>query len=85
MLKRATPATHGSQYQNLSIMSVCILNDAPSILRRNEQKITICARAKVALKWGPLEEITQGHEEVTKPPLVKFVSKILLKILKIFN
>jgi hypothetical protein len=37
------------------------------------------------LEWDYLKETTQGHEEVPKPPLVKFVSKILLKILGIYN
>jgi hypothetical protein len=37
------------------------------------------------LEWDYLEVTTQGHEEVLKPPLVKFVSKILLKILGILD
>jgi len=37
------------------------------------------------LEWDHLEEAAQGHEEVFNPPLVKLASKILLKILGIFN
>jgi len=40
---------------------------------------------KVALELDCLEEATQGHEEVPKPPLIKLASTILLKILGIFN
>jgi hypothetical protein len=41
--------------------------------------------AKVTLEWDHSEETTQEHEEVLKPPFIKLVSKILLKILNIFN
>jgi len=61
------------------------MHNIHSILRRNAQKAIAHAQTKVALKWDCLEEATQGHEEVPKPPLVKFTSKILLKILRISN
>jgi hypothetical protein len=56
-----------------------------TILQWNEQKATTYAWAKVTLEWDHSEETTQGHEKIFKPPLVKLASKILLKILSIFN
>jgi hypothetical protein len=61
------------------------MHNIHSILWRNEQKAIAHAQTKVALEWDCLEEATQGHEEVLKPPLVKLASKILLKILGISN
>ncbi len=59
--------------------------DIQSILWQNEQNAIVHAQAKVALEWDHLEETTQGHEKVPKPPLVKLTSKILLKIFGISN
>jgi len=72
--KLKQPSTHerGVWHQNHLVMNAHILSDAQSILQQNKYKVTIRAWAKVALEWDCLEKATQGHEEVLKPPIVKF-------------
>jgi hypothetical protein len=70
---------------NHLVMNARILNDSQSILCWNEWKAIVHAQIKTTFERDHLEEAAQGHEEVLNPPLVKLISKILLKILGIFN
>jgi hypothetical protein len=62
-------------------MNARILGNAMAVQRRNDQKVTSRARAKVEHEWNHLVTLTKQCPPLPKPPLVKLASKQLLKVL----
>jgi hypothetical protein len=49
--------------------------------RRNDQKVVSCAHAKAEREWNHLVALAKECPPLPKPPLVRLVSKPLLKVL----
>jgi hypothetical protein len=62
-------------------MNARILGNAMVVQRRNDQKVASCARAKAKREWNHLVTLAKQGPPLPKPPLVKFASEQLLKVL----
>jgi hypothetical protein len=62
-------------------MNAHILGDAMATQRRNDQKAASRARAKAEREWNHLMTLAKQCPPLPKPPLVRFASKQLLKVL----
>jgi hypothetical protein len=62
-------------------MNAYILGDVIAVQRRNDQKATSRARVKAEREWNHLMTLAKQCPPLPKPPLVRFASKQLLKVL----
>jgi hypothetical protein len=53
-LGRLSTYERGPRHQNHAKMNVCIVRDATSVQRQNDQKVVDCACAKTQRKWDKL-------------------------------
>jgi hypothetical protein len=79
--RRPSTATGGPRHQDHAKMNACILGIAMAVQRRNDQKVTSRARAKVEREWNHLVTLLKQCPPLPKPPLVRFASEQLLKVL----
>jgi len=78
---RPSIATGGLRHQDHAKMNARILGNAMAVQRRNDQKVVSRARAKVEREWNHLVTLAKQSPPLPKPPLVKFASEQLLKVL----
>jgi hypothetical protein len=78
---RPSTATGGPQHQDHGKMNARILGNTMAVQKRNDQKVTSCACAKAEREWNHLVTLAKQCTPFPKPPLVKFVSEQLLKVL----
>ncbi len=78
---RPSTAAGGPRHQDHGKMNACILRDAMPVQRRNDQKATSRARAKAEREWNHLVILAKQCPALLKPPLVRFASEQLLKVL----
>jgi hypothetical protein len=62
-------------------MNARILGDAMAVQRQNDHKAASCARAKAEHEWNHLVLLAKQCPPLPKPPLVRFASEQLLKVL----
>ncbi len=78
---RPSIAARGPWHQDHAKMNVRILGNAMAVQRRNDQKVANRARAKAEREWNHLVILAKQCPPLPKPPLVRFASKQLLKVL----
>ncbi len=78
---RPSTAARGLRHQDHAKMNARILGNAMVVQRRNDQKVASCARAKAKREWNHLVTLAKQGPPLPKPPLVKFASEQLLKVL----
>ncbi len=78
---RPSTAAGGPRHQDHGKMNACILGDAMAVQRRNDQKAASRARAKAEREWNLLVTLAKQCPALPKPPLVRFASEQLLKVL----
>jgi hypothetical protein len=80
--KPRRPSTAGGpRHQDHGKMNAHILGDAMAVQRRIDQKASSRARAKAEREWNHLATLAKQCPTLPKPPLVRFASKQLLKVL----
>ncbi len=78
---RPSIAAGGPQHQDHAKMNARILGNAMVVQRRNDQKVASRARAKAEREWNHLVTLAKQCPPLPKPPLVRFASEQLLKVL----
>ncbi len=78
--RRLSIVAGGPRHQDHAKMNVRILGNAMAVQRRNDQKVTSCARAKAEHEWNHLVTLAKQCPPLPKPPLVKLASEQLLKV-----
>jgi hypothetical protein len=78
---RPSTSARGPRHQDHAKMNARILGNAMAMQRRNDQKVASRARAKAEREWNQLVALAKECPPLPKPPLVKLVSKQLLKVL----
>jgi hypothetical protein len=78
---RPSTAAGGPRHQDHGKMNAHILGDVMAVQRRNDQKAVSRARAKVEREWNHLMTLAKQCPPLPKPPLVRFASEQLLKVL----
>ncbi len=78
---RPSTAARGPRHQDHAKMNAYILGNAMAVQRRNDQKAASRARAKAEHEWNHLVTLAKQCPPLPKPPLVRFASEQLLKVL----
>jgi len=79
--ERPSTSIGGLRHQDHAKMNVYILGDAMAMQRRNGQKATSHARAKLQREWNKFLIITEQCPPLPKLTLVKLASEQLLQVL----
>ncbi len=79
--RRPSTAIGGPRHQDHGKMNARILGDAMAVQRQNDHKAASCARAKAEHEWNHLVLLAKQCPPLPKPPLVRFASEQLLKVL----
>jgi hypothetical protein len=78
---RPSTAAGGPWHQDHGKMNARIMGDAMAVQKQNDQKAASRARAKAEREWNHLMTLAKQCPPLPKPPLVRFVSELLLKVL----
>jgi hypothetical protein len=78
---RPLASTGGPRHQDHAKMNARILGNVMAVERRNDQKVTNCARAKEEHEWNLLVVVAKQCPPLPKPTLVRLASEQLLKVL----
>jgi len=79
--ERPSTSIGGLRHQDHAKMNAYILGDAMAMQRRNGQKATSHARAKLQREWNKLLIVTEQCPPLPKLTLVKLASEQLLQVL----
>ncbi len=79
--ERPSTSIGGLRHQDHAKMNVYILGDAMAMQRRNGQKATNHARAKLQREWNKFLIVTEQCPPLPKLTLVKLASEQLLQVL----